>query len=211
VELGMKESDRDFFAHKAENYEKEQKRVDNVANIANLILKEIEYTQDMNIMDFGSGTGLLLSKIAPHVKSITAIDMSESMNRVLSEKRETIDCIVHIKQIDLSKETPDMKFDNIISSMTIHHIQDTEKLFAKFYTMLHDGGTIALSDLDTEDGTFHKEDTGVYHFGFDRDKFLQSAKKAGFKNLKIQTVGDVIKPYGAYGVFLLTGERQEQL
>jgi predicted TPR repeat methyltransferase len=161
----------------------------------------------MNIMDFGSGTGLLLSNIAPFVHSITAVDMSESMNKVLDEKKDTFDCLIEIKKLDLSKDTLNMKFDNIISSMTIHHIENIEKIFIKFYDMLDDGGTIALSDLDTEDGTFHKEDTGVYHFGFDRDYFLNIAKKVGFVDLKMQTVGKVIKPYGEYSVFLMTGKK----
>jgi hypothetical protein len=55
-----------------------------------------------------------------------------------------------------------------------------------------------------EDGTFHKEDTGVFHFGFDRDMFVNTAKSVGFKDVKIQTVGLVEKPWGKYPVFLLT-------
>jgi predicted TPR repeat methyltransferase len=203
----MKSQNKDFFANKAKDYEKEQNRVNNVQSIASLIMKEINYNKKMNIMDFGSGTGLLLSNIAPFVHSITAVDMSESMNKVLDEKKDTFDCLIEIKKLDLSKDTLNMKFDNIISSMTIHHIENIEKIFIKFYDMLDDGGTIALSDLDTEDGTFHKEDTGVYHFGFDRDYFLNIAKKVGFVDLKMQTVGKVIKPYGEYSVFLMTGKK----
>lgn len=203
----MKTQNKDFFAHKAENYEKDVARVDNVTNIANLILKEIDYDQNMNIMDFGSGTGLLLSKIAPYVNSITAVDISKSMNKVLNEKKDEIHCKLKIEEVDLLKTILDTKFDNIISSMTIHHVQDLKKLFQRFHDMLHNGGTIAISDLDTEDGTFHKEDTGVYHFGFDREEFLNIAKEVGFTNLKIQTVGNVIKPHGEYGVFLLTGTK----
>jgi len=203
----MKTQNKDFFVHKAKDYENETARVDNVTNIANLILKEINYTKDMDIMDFGSGTGLLLSKIAPYVNSITAVDMSRSMNKVLSEKKDEICCKLKIKEIDLSKMILDTRFDNIVSSMAIHHVQDLKKLFHKFYDMLHNRGTIALSDLDIEDGTFHKEDSGVYHFGFNREEFLNIAKEVGFKNLKIQTVGNVIKPYGEYGVFLLTGTK----
>jgi len=203
----MTQEKKDYFSHKAKEYEKETARVDNVTNIANLILKEIPYSKNMNVMDFGSGTGLLLSKIAPYVNSITAVDMSSSMNKVLREKREHIDCELKIEEIDLSKEKLNTKFDGIVSSMTIHHVKDIKKLFHKFYAMLHENGTIALSDLDTEDGTFHREDTGVYHFGFDREAFLNIAKEVGFKNLKIQTVGKVIKPYGEYGVFLLTGTK----
>ena len=198
---------KDHFAQKADNYEKEQRRVDNVSNIANLILKEITYNKDMHILDFGSGTGLLLERIAPYVKKVTAVDMSPSMNKNLAKKKDKLECELEILELDLSKKEIDSKLDGIISSMTIHHVKDIEKLFTKFYNMLNSGGTIALADLDTEDGSFHTVDTGVFHFGFDRDEFLNTAKKVGFKELKIQSVGNVIKPYGEYGVFLLTGKK----
>ena len=203
----MKPQQKDFFANKAKAYDKEAARTNNVTNIANLILKEVIYSKDMHLLDFGSGTGLLLSKIAPYVGKITAVDISRSMNETLERKKSSIACDVNIIEIDLTKENLTQKFDGIISSMTIHHIKDTLSLFKKFYEMLPQKGTLALSDLDTEDGSFHKVDTGVFHFGFDRKGFLDLAKKAGFKNLKIQTVGVAKKPYGNYPVFLLTGNK----
>lgn len=203
----MKSGKKDFFEEKAKNYDSEKARVDNVTNIANLILKEVTFHKDFNIMDFGSGTGLLLSKIAPFVGKITAVDISKSMNEVLRNKKQTIDCKLDILEIDLTKTDLNKKFDGIISSMTIHHVKDTIKLFEQFYSMLNKNGTIAISDLDKEDGSFHKTDTGVFHHGFNRDAFMDIAKSAGFKNLKIQTVGLVEKPYGEYPVFLLTGNK----
>jgi len=201
----MKINPNDFFKGKAKDYDKEVARGKNVSNIAQLILKEIDYTRDMSIMDFGSGTGLLLSEIAPYVGKITAVDISKSMNEVLESKKNSIKCEVNILEIDLTKEDIEGPFDGIISSMTIHHVKDITKLFEKFYQMLPANGSIALSDLDTEDGSFHKVNTGVYHLGFDRNEFLNIAKNIGFRNLKIQTVGLVEKPYGKYPVFLLTG------
>jgi cyclopropane fatty-acyl-phospholipid synthase-like methyltransferase len=198
---------KDRFAHKARAYEQETRRKENVNRIAELILQEINYTLQMHLMDFGSGTGLLLEKIATQVRKITAVDMSASMNAMLAEKQALLPCEVEILEMDLSRETPPGSFDGIISSMTIHHVKDTLALFKKFYALLPEGGTIALADLDTEDGSFHTTDTGVFHHGFERDSFLSTAKTAGFKELKIQSVGNVIKPYGEYGVFLLTGKR----
>lgn len=198
---------KDHFAHKAKDYEKETRRVDNVKNIADGILKELTFHNKMEIMDFGSGTGLLTSRIAPNVAKITCIDMSKSMNEVLRDKADTYPCSLEILELDLSKVTIDKKFDSIISSMTIHHIEDTLELFQKFYTMLNDDGTIGLADLETEDGSFHTQDTGVFHFGFDKDEFLNIAKKAGFKNLKIQQISIASKPYGDFPIFLLTGNK----
>ena len=201
----MESNPNDFFKGKANDYDKEVARGKNVSNIAQLILKETEYNPNMSLMDFGSGTGLLLSEIAPYVAKITAIDISKSMNEVLESKKSSIDCEVNILEIDLTKEDLNQQFDGIISSMTIHHVKDITQLFEKFFKLLNTNGSIALADLETEDGSFHKTNTGVYHLGFDRNEFLKIAKNVGFRNLKIQTVGLVEKPYGKYPVFLLTG------
>ena len=88
--------------------------------------------------------------------------------------------------------------------MTMHHIKDVKAMFKKFYSMLKSGGFIAIADLDTEDGSFHSVDTGVEHFGFDREEFINCAKEAGFINCKIEDATTISKSYGDYKVFLLT-------
>jgi len=198
---------KDFFAGKAKDYDNEKSRTQNVSTIAQTILKEVSFSKEMSIMDFGSGTGLLLSEIAPYVGEITAVDISLAMTEVLQSKKEQIKCPVQIVQMDLTKETLDRKFDAIISSMTIHHIEDTLALFKKFHSLLEDEGTIAIADLDTEDGSFHTEDTGVFHCGFDRDDFAQMVKNAGFKDIKIQNASTITKPANHYSVFLITAKK----
>ena len=69
----------DFFAHKANIYDSDNNRVTNVDNIGNAIIKRISLNQQMHLIDFGSGTGLLLERIAPFVQKITAIDISPAM------------------------------------------------------------------------------------------------------------------------------------
>ena len=203
----MESKQKDYFSEKAKDFDWQKATTQNVGNIGQLILKELPFSKEMHIMDFGSGTGLLLSQVAPFVNEITAIDISASMIGVLRLKLDTIDCKVQILELDLTKQTVDTKFDAIISSMTIHHIEDVQELFNKLYLLLKDNGTIAIADLDKEDGSFHTEDTGVFHNGFDRNEFLNSAKKAGFKDLKIQTASIIEKPTGKYSVFLLTGKK----
>jgi len=198
---------KDYFELKSKSYDSDVKRVSNVDNIANSILSSIPFNKNMHIMDFGSGTGLLLERVAPFVKKITAVDVSESMTKQLSEKIKKLDCEVEILQLDLTKTKLELKFDGIISSMTMHHIEDTQAMFNDFYKMLNDNGVIAISDLDIEDGSFHTEDTGVFHFGFDRKAFQEKAIAAGFKNVKIFTASIDEKPHGKYPVFLLTGEK----
>jgi 2-polyprenyl-3-methyl-5-hydroxy-6-metoxy-1,4-benzoquinol methylase len=200
---------KDHFSIKAKQYEKSPKRVQNVANIAKTIKRRIDFSSDMQVMDFGAGTGLLLERIAPLVKEITAIDISESMMQQLIAKEDTLACELHILKLDLEINDIDQKFDGIISSMTMHHIKDVPAMFIKFFALLSSGGFIAIADIDTEDGSFHDENTGVHHHGFDRDWIMQQAEIAGFKNLKIETASEMSKPQGNYSVFLLTGFRDK--
>ena len=196
---------RDFFKNRSKTYSKDSKRVRNIQTIANSMLNTLSYTKDMHIVDFGSGTGLLSIEIAPYVGKITGIDMSRSMNEELKANKDLVACDLEILELDLSKSDIDQKFDGIISSMTLHHVEDIKGLLKKFYNMLDEGGTIALSDLYTEDGTFHSEDTGVFHLGFEEDFLIECALEAGFKNLKIEQVSIARKPHKEFPIFLLTG------
>ena len=197
----------DHFAGKAEHYEQNQERVDNVAAIANTIQKLVCLNRSMHIMDFGSGTGLLLERIAPHVGKITAVDVSSAMNTQLRTKQKTLGCEIEILEMDLEKSSLNQQFDGIVSSMTLHHIKDIENLFSTFRSMLKEGGFIALADLDTEDGHFHTEDTGVFHHGFDRKWISNMAEKVGFHSVQVASTSVIHKPQGHYPVFLLIAIR----
>ena len=198
---------KDFFEHKAGTYEKDDNRVSNVENIANSIIASVSLDRSMHLMDFGSGTGLLLERIAPLVNKITAVDISKSMNAQLTKKQASIGCEVEILEIDLATADVSQKYDGVVSSMTMHHVQDVAAMFLKFHSLLNDGGFIAISDLDSEDGSFHTEDTGVYHSGFERDLIAQAAKQAGFRDVQVVDASTVRKPHGEYSVFLLTAKK----
>tara|TARA_R100001377_G_scaffold30112_1_gene16464 strand:+ start:3449 stop:4051 length:603 start_codon:yes stop_codon:yes gene_type:complete len=198
---------KDHFEHKAGTYEKDDNRVSNVGNIANSIIASVSLDRNMQLMDFGSGTGLLLERIAPFVKKITAVDISKSMNAQLAKKQASLGCEIEILEIDLAAADICQKYDGIISSMTMHHVKDTEAMFGKFHALLNEGGFIAISDLDSEDGSFHTEDTGVYHSGFARDSIAQAAQRAGFRDIEVKDASVVRKPHGEYPVFLLTAKK----
>lgn len=198
---------KDYFEHKAGSYEQSKNRVDNVENIANSILRAVKLDKTMHIMDFGSGTGLLLERVAPHVAKITAVDISQSMNRQLLEKQGRLGCEIETMEVDLEQSEVEQKFDGIISSMTLHHIKEIGTMIAKLHSMLNENGFIAIADLDTEDGSFHAEDTGVFHSGFDRDEIIKVAQEAGFRNVAVSSASVVHKPQGDFPVFLLTGFR----
>jgi 2-polyprenyl-3-methyl-5-hydroxy-6-metoxy-1,4-benzoquinol methylase len=64
----------DFFAGAAASYDQDGHRVGNVDNIARAMITAVQFEQSMRLMDFGSGTGLLLERIGSLVGEITAAD-----------------------------------------------------------------------------------------------------------------------------------------
>ena len=194
----------DHFAHKSKSWDMSSKRVQNAKGIAELIVKNIKLNKSMELMDFGAGTGLLSYFVAPFVKKIVAVDNSPSMLVEFENKCDEFSCETEVIEKDLSSETLDRKFDGVISSMTIHHLEDTAALLSKLYAMLHDGGFVAIADLDSEDGSFHGDNVGVFHYGFDRDILENIAKETGFKEIKFDLASTISKPHREFTVFLMT-------
>ena len=195
---------RDLFADRAADWDREGHRVDNVENIATAIRDRIPFEPTMEIMDFGSGTGLLLERVAPLVRKICAVDTSPSMNAELAGKAGSLDCELEILEVDLTETRLERRFDGIISSMTLHHVENVAALLQVFHGLLNDGGFLALADLETEDGSFHDDSTGVFHQGFDRQALKRVVSDAGFTRVDIATASVVREARGDYPVFLLT-------
>ena len=198
---------KDLFAHKSKSWDMNSKRVKNAEAIAKLIVKNIELKSTMEVMDFGAGTGLLSFFVAQKVAKIVAVDNSPSMLEEFKKKSHEFASQTEVLELDLSIATTTRKFDGIISSMTIHHLEDTKALFSKFYEMLNQHGFIGIADLDTEDGTFHSDNTGVFHYGFDRETLENIAKEVGFKNIRFETASIIKKPQCDFSVFLMTAEK----
>lgn len=195
---------KDLFAHKSKSWDMNSKRVQNAKSIAELIVKNIKLDSSMEIMDFGAGTGLLSFFVSQKVAKVVAVDNSPSMLAEFAKKSREFASQTEIIEADLSVKTLDRTFDGIISSMTIHHLEDIHALFSKMYIMLNKGGFLAIADLDTEDGSFHSDNTGVYHYGFNRKILKNMAKEVGFRNIVFETASKIEKPHQTFTVFLMT-------
>jgi hypothetical protein len=105
---------------------------------------------------------------------------------------------------DIIAEPLERNFHGLVSSMTLHHIEDLELFFSTIYKNIEQNGFIAIADLELEDGTFHSDNTGVFHFGFDEKELCTIAQKCGFKNIEYTNINTIQKPHRDFGIFLLT-------
>lgn len=78
----------DLFTEKAKDWDVNEMVLQLSAATSSAILENIEFNEQMQVMDFGAGTGLITSQIIPHVKKITAVDVSQTMLEQLLSKPE---------------------------------------------------------------------------------------------------------------------------
>lgn len=187
-------------------------RIELARAVGDAIRKAVPLRSDMNVMDFGAGTGLLTLALLPYVQSITAVDASGEMLRVLEQKLKSLG-VNNVKTLQSDvRDLPahESGYDLIVSSMVLHHIPDVFQALRQLRPCLQTNGQIALADLDTEDGTFHPDPTGVFHHGLDRSKVCEWLRNAGFVDLASHDAYNIKRPSAGggtkqYGVFLITG------
>jgi len=194
------------FDNRAAGWDSGDIRVNGAKTIADAISKRIELNKDMEVLDFGVGTGLLGFEIAKETKKVYGVDTSTKMLQKLQEKNSDA---LHIEAIcqDIVKTPLKQKFNGLVSSMTLHHVENTDEFFTTIYKNINEGGFIAIADLELEDGTFHSDNAGVFHFGFEREALVLSAQKAGFTNVVFENINTIKKPHREFGVFLLTAKK----
>ncbi len=213
--MAMKPEIRKDFDKEAAQWDENPGRVKLANEVAATIIREVNPSGSMDVMDFGCGTGLLTLKLQPLVKMITGVDNSQGMLGVLQKKIETQGFTnVHTRLVDFEKGgRVQGSYDLIVSSMTLHHVPGTVALFKEWLGLLRPNGQVCFADLDTEDGSFHGDNTGVFHLGFDRNELKQMLQDAGFRDVRDTTATTMIKEIAGkgvreYPVFLIIATRK---
>jgi len=207
---------RNRFDEAAANWDNEPRRVALMKTIGEKIVAQVQLTTDMDVFDYGCGTGLVSLYLLPHVRTVTGADNSAAMLQVLRGKiAETGLSNMEAVHLDLEHDAvPKNRYHMVVVSMAMHHIRDMEKVLHAFHELLVPDGILCLADLDTEPGTFHPADAAesVHHHGFDRNALKQRLSSVGFTEPNDTTVAKFQKPVEAGGeqefsIFLITARK----
>lgn len=180
--------------------------------LAQAIRQAVPLGAHMSALDYGSGTGLLSFPLKDELGSILLADSSGGMLDVAAKKiaEQGVRNMATLKLDLLSDPPPAQRFDLIYTSMTMHHVPDTDQILRIFHDLLKPSGSLCIADLDKEDGSFHGPEVDVHH-GFDRAELSRRAAKAGFDDIRFQTVFSIAKEQVTrtrdYPVFLMTARR----
>lgn len=151
---------KEFYALTAAEYDKMGRgMVVNVArdNATNM-LERVPGMKQGDIMDFAAGTGLLAMFLAPHCRSVTAVDQSKEMIAQLQSKlhqQQSQDSITNITPLvtdlltdqDASSPLHGKRFDVIACTNSFHHFSDPAQMTRALAVYLKPGGHFAITDL----------------------------------------------------------------
>lgn len=182
------------------------RRIKRAKLISDFIDKKVILHSEMNVLEFGCGTGLISFNLYPLVKSVIGYDASEKMLEVFNQKMNDLNLINVKTTTQLLTYTN--QIDCVISSMVFHHILDIKTQLIELSKILKIDGQLFIVDLDLDDGSFHQDELDfVGHNGFDRNEFCDVLKSVDFEIIEVGTVlsdikyiGDVDVPYSLFYV-----------
>lgn len=196
------------FDKKAKEWDNDPEKLSRAKKVAEGILDVIDIDSSMTAFEYGCGTGLLSFQLKNYFKKIVLADSSQGMLNVLNDKIEQREIEnMESRYIDLTEDSiPEEKFNIIYTLMTLHHINDLDIVFNKFFNMLKENGYICIADLVKEDGSFHGDNFDG-HNGFEKEELEELLEKFGFNTLSYKVVFERKKMVGdkekTYPIFLL--------
>jgi tRNA (cmo5U34)-methyltransferase len=143
-------------------------------------------THAKKVLDIGAGTGLF-SQFIYDLNPDLHFTLADLSGEMLDVARKRFDGAANFEylELDFSKAALPGKFDIIISSLAIHHLEDTDKarLYKNVYLALNDGGLFINADqvagknlLFDSLYKYHWRET-VSHSGLDHEALIQAFER----------------------------------
>ncbi|MCM3757637.1 class I SAM-dependent methyltransferase [Sporosarcina aquimarina] len=120
--------------------------------ILNTIFNEVMQKENSKVLDIGFGTGVLTSKLYANGHQIDGVDFSSKMISIAQSKMPNANLFEWDISVGLPPEILENKYDSIISTYTLHHLTDEEKIsfITDLIPLLKKGGKIVIGDISFE-------------------------------------------------------------
>ncbi|MEL6402284.1 MAG: class I SAM-dependent methyltransferase [Cyanobacteria bacterium J06626_4] len=137
-----------FWDKAAEKYAR-QPIADEAAYQKKLAVTRDYFRPDMEVLEFGCGTGSTAILHAPYVKHIRAIDFSKNMIAIAQTKAaaQNIQNVTFEPASIDDLNVPDSTYDAVLGLNVLHLLENKEAAIAKVYNMLQPGGLFITSTV----------------------------------------------------------------
>ncbi len=107
------------------------------------------FQPDMNVLEFGCGTGSTAIAHAPYVKHIHATDISSKMIEIAQGKANALDINnITFEQSSIDElKLPDESMDAVLGLSILHLLENKDEMITKVYQILKPGGVFVTSTV----------------------------------------------------------------
>lgn len=141
-----------------------------------------------SVLDVGTGTGIIAHTVAPFVKEVMGIDISEDM---IKQAHNPNFKNIKLKRMDAHDlKFPDETFDKVTARMVFHHvIEETRQAMKECNRVLKRGGKMVFSEGVPPTEHVKEFYTEMFKLKEDRITFMEQdlidlMKHGGFKDIK---------------------------
>jgi ubiquinone/menaquinone biosynthesis C-methylase UbiE len=142
------------------------------------------------IADIGCGTGYISEGLIDMQIKIIAVDQSQAMINEMKKKFINFNNIYY--RLGESENLPidDNEVNYAFANMYLHHVNDPSKSIIEMFRIIKPGGKLIITDLDEHNFDFLRKEQYDRWLGFKRSDLKIWFENAGFKNVRVDCVGD---------------------
>lgn len=159
--------------------------------------------QPDTVVDLGTGTGVLLEKLAPIARRVIGVDASPEMLDLARQRagRNTELRLGALEHLPLR----DGEADAMIANLVLHHLANPPEALREMGRGLRAGGRLVIADLDEHDRESFWQTLGAQWPGFRQEEISSWLADAGFHSIRFQSVEPASK--AAPSLFLAVATR----
>ena len=151
------------------------------ADIEQAILEQVDGQRFDRIVDLGTGTGRMLTLLAPLAKEAEGLDLSHHMLTVARANLNRAEARnARVRQGDVTDTPFDANSaDLVVVHQVLHYLENPEAVLAEAARILRPGGRLLLIDFAPHDLEFLRETQGHRRLGIRHDDVSEWADAAG--------------------------------
>lgn len=173
-----------FFRGNVDRFREQQELIapwDEYSQVALQLLARSQKRPMQRIVEVGVGEGWLLPELQRRASEIIALDRSQKMLDLARNHAAHLPGItfVHGSTEDLVEAA--VKADAVVCNMVLHHTPSPSAVLTDMAQLLHQGGTLIVSELCAHDQAWAREHCGDLWLGFSPEALEAWAVEAGLK------------------------------
>ena len=137
------------------------------------------------VADVGTGTGFVAMGLAPKASKVFGFDASPDMLAVAVRNLAAFNNIELREAVGDQLPVSDEMFDGVFANMYLHHAPEPAKAIKEMARTLKPGGVVCITDLDTHDHEWQREQMADLWLGFDRNDIRRWFVDAGLHDIDV--------------------------